>query len=566
VRTGRRRQRLGLVAALVALVANHLGAASAGLSPAVPPAGQSAVAPPAVPPPAVPPPATPPPAVVPPTVPPPVPAPPATIAVEAEAGLVGQNVTIRSSAGASGGSDVHFSGPAQPVATTGVRVAGNRLVRDGAAFAPVGFTMVAAVNPTGSGETAAAASRFNDSVIQAAVAWGADTLRFQVSQRGLDPTDPLYSDAYVGRVLDAVAMARAHGLVVILSIQDQGPSGGSSHAQPSDATIRDWQTLTARFNGDQNVIYEIFNEPQNRATPDGWSVWRNGGPPARNQGAPAVGHQAVLDAIRATGATNVVVADAGQFGQLLTGIPLLHDPIGQVAYGVHPYLTNTLRDPSGWEPGFGFLSTQFPVVATEWTANSKVVFCHPEWATTAPQLLDYLQARGIGILGWAFDVLDSLVLDWSYTPTSLDGFQCGQFDNGVGSLLKARMPGWRPLVSGCDTGLSDAGVVALPVDVPQDGQYRLWSRVSPPKPAKGAAGTGVSLLQVDDGCPVPAWGSSAPKGVWSWQSGPDLTLTAGRHTLRFLGGAGGVDLDRALLTADPACVPVAPAGICPAAR
>jgi hypothetical protein len=274
-----------------------------------------------------------------------------------------------------------------------------------------------------------------------------------------------------------------------------------------------------------------------------------------------VGHQAVLDAIRASGARNVVVADAGQFGQRLDGIPLLHDPLGQVAYGVHPYLTHTLRSPADWEAGFGFLATQYPVVATEWTANSRVSFCHPEWATTAPQLLDFLQARDIGILAWAFDVLNTVILDWRYTPTSLEGFQCGQFDHGAGSLLKSRMPGWGPHPSPCETGLSDEGVVALPIDVPQAGEYRLWSRVRPPE---AGTGSGVSLVQVDDGCAVPGWNGAGGTGVWSWQSEPGtvMSLTAGRHTLRFFGVAGGVNLDRVLLTAEPGCVPADTTGTC----
>jgi hypothetical protein len=52
-----------------------------------------------------------------------------------------------------------------------------------------------------------------------------------------------------------------------------GPAG--SHPQPGDATIRDWRTLTARFNGDPNVVYEIFDEPQSPPTPEGWALWRN---------------------------------------------------------------------------------------------------------------------------------------------------------------------------------------------------------------------------------------------------------------------------------------------------
>ena len=152
------------------------------------------------------------------------------------------------------------------------------------------------------------------------------------------------------------------------------------------------------------------------------------------------------------------------------------------------------------------------------------------WLAPLPAL-QHVGGHDIGLLAWAFDVLDSVISDWRYTPTSLDGFQCGDFDNGAGSLLKSRMPGWVPHPSECETGLSDEGVVAVAVDVPRDGTYRLWSRVMPPAP-----GGGRSLLQVDDGCPTPAWSSPGPAGVWSWQTAVDgLSLTAGRHTLRFLG-------------------------------
>jgi hypothetical protein len=41
-----------------------------------------------------------------------------------------------------------------------------------------------------------------------------------------------------------------------------------------------------------------------------------------------------------------------------------------------------------------------------------------------------------------------------------------------------------------------------------------------------------------------------------------LWLEAGQHTLRFLGGPGGVNLDRIVLTADEDCVPGYPAEDC----
>jgi hypothetical protein len=278
-------------------------------------------------------------------------------------------------------------------------------------------------------------------------------------------------------------------------------------------------------------------------------VWRDGGPAQWNQGTPAVGHQAVLDAVRATGATNVVLADGASFSQRLDGLPLLGDPLGQVAYAVHPYLIGALRGPSTWSSAFGELSTRFPVVATEWNASSASAFCNPEWATTGPQLLDFLAARGIGIMGWAFDYPGSLVGDWAHTPTTFDGFACGLPGRDAGTALKSRMPGWLPQPPPPCSARSDEQAAAVTVDVPTGGVYQLWSM------ARAATSDAALAVRVDGACPARAWAAPAgPSPIWSWLSGPAaaLTLAAGHHTLRFVDKVGQVDVDCIVL------VPVAP--------
>lgn len=207
------------------------------------------------------------------------------------------------------------------------------------------------------------------------------------------------------------------------------------------------------------------------------------------------------------------------------------------------------------------------MVATEWTAVPGVRFCKPEWETTSPLLVEFLQDRDIGMLAWAFDVLDTLIADGQHTPTSLEGFQCGEgLEYGPGTLIKAQMVEWRSSMTPCGTGGSDEFVVALPIDVAEGGQYRLWSRVRTSQDGADSAG---SMVQLDGACPIPAWATAgaAPAPAWSWRTGPDavLNLTAGRHTLRFLGGTGPFDLDRVKLTADNGCVPDEPDNPCPEA-
>jgi hypothetical protein len=475
-----------------------------------------------------------------------------SVRIEPESGLVGGAVRVVADGAASAGAVVEFTGPAAGPPSSGIRVAGHRLLRDGAPFVPLGFTMIGALSPTNTGQAGTAWQHLDDTAMNHAAAWGANTIRFQVSQPGLDPQNSLYSLAYVQRVEQAVALARSHGFAVVLSIQDQGLGGGTRHPQPSPATIRDWATLTPRFNNDPHVMYELFNEPQNQDTADGWNVWRNGGPAVDNQGDPAVGHQAVLDAIRASGARNVVLAEGARYAQTLKGMPLLHDPLGQLAYAIHPYQSGVSRFPSSWEGNFGYLTDEFPVVSTEWNIHSWSSFCQPEWPTTGPQLLDYLQAHNIGMQGWAFDYLPSLVLDWNHTPTTLDGFECGAPDKGAGQLLQSRFPTWNPLPLPCVPLTAGEHSVAAPVDVPAAGAYRVWSRLLPADPTRDSY-----LMQIDDGCPVAVGDGLGVAGTWGWAAAPGaaVNLAAGGHTIRLWGREAGVRVDRLVLTTDPGCVP-----------
>ena len=98
------------------------------------------------------------------------------------------------------------SSPASAAPAGGVTVQGSHLVRDGAVWLPRGVQIVGLVAPQGSltGRYVAANEHFSIAELQAAQAAHADLIRFQVSQYGLDPEDPLYSRSYVEQVRSAV--------------------------------------------------------------------------------------------------------------------------------------------------------------------------------------------------------------------------------------------------------------------------------------------------------------------------------------------------------------------------
>jgi chitodextrinase len=113
--------------------------------------------------------------------------------------------------------------------------------------------------------------------------------------------------------------------------------------------------------------------------------------------------------------------------------------------------------------------------------------------------------------------------------------------------------------TGCTTPDERLGTSTVAIDVPADGDYRVWTRINP-----AADGAPAYLLQVDHGCPIAVGGGPVPPGAWTWIGHRDgdparavtLPLTAGRHTLTLVGRSPDLAVARILLTADHGCEPI----------
>jgi endoglucanase len=320
-----------------------------------------------------------------------------------------------------------------------ITVSGNRLLRDGERWAPHGLNMIAFVAPPAAqaGVFRAAYAHYDAAELSALAAWGADTVRFQVSLPGTDPQNALYTQAFVDQVRDAVRDARARGLNVIVSIQDEAQSGESTPAQlPNQATLRVWGVLAPLFNDDRGVLYEIMNEPQPKVSAASWVSWRD----AMNR---------AIAAIRSTGSRNVVVADGLIFALSLNGAPALTDPARQVAYAIHPYFHSAAdQTQTAWDNKFGTFAANAPVIATEWTTVANAAtsgssyFCDSTTATATLQLLRYLDGKQIGLLAFAYDFSGNLFGSAVYgfpgvTSSFAGGAACGSPGYGPGTVIQS---------------------------------------------------------------------------------------------------------------------------------
>jgi hypothetical protein len=351
-------------------------------------------------------------------------------------------------------------GKAAPGAT-GITVSGTHFYLDGHLFVPRGLSMVGLLKPPWCfyGRGREARLHYGEAEFAAARQWGANTLRLQVSQRGLaDPSiEPAQRQAYLNRVTDGVALARAAGFVVIVSLQDQWLSCGRGHKLPTNNTLEAWRILIPALAEDRSIMFELFNEPQNDSSAAGWHQWQWGGSkPLGNLGTRSVGHQILVNAIRKMGARNVLIVDGGNYAGTLDGVPMLTDPLRRLAYGIHPFYYTLGK--SDWDRRFGDLSTRTRVIADEW--NFKRRDCGTLKQRMAPSLIQYLKSRHIGLFAHGFDIVGAAIANWEWDPTA-----CGTRHPGSGFLVRKYLRSFlavhRPDVSiklGSDSSYIGAGI------------------------------------------------------------------------------------------------------------
>ena len=120
--------------------------------------------------------------------------------------------------------------------------------------------------------------------------------------------------------------------------------------------------------------------------------------------------------------------------------------------------------------------------------------------------------------------------------------------------------GGRAAAAACTAPTTDYGSATTTITVPSTATYRIWSRIMAPD-----ATNNTYLLEVDGATCYNVGGGLVPASAWTWvayQGGSatsyvQQSLAAGSHTLKLIGNAPGVKVDRIVALSDTACVPTA---------
>ena len=333
-----------------------------------------------------------------------------------------------------------------------LEVRGNRLLDE--AGVPV---RLRGVNCAGLEWSAAGEGRIATTVATAVLGWHANIIRLPLSQDrwfGKAPEQTDEGAAYRALVTQSVEFCESHDAYLLLDLHwsDAGEWGRNigQHNLPDRNSVTFWKDLAARFKDRPGVLFDLYNEPAHV----NWDQWLRGGSVVekiehseQSLTYEAVGMQALVDAIRATGARNVIVAGGVNWAYELEGIPggrELADPRGRgVVYAVHPYPHAYeglgLETIAQWVARTKVSARKLPVIVTEfgsfeasWPFPKEWNFNDEKWNRA---MLATLEEQGWSWVAW--DLHPSagpcLIADWDYTPTP-------HFGVWVKRALEANLP------------------------------------------------------------------------------------------------------------------------------
>ncbi len=366
-----------------------------------------------------------------------------------------------------------------------------------------------------------------DTVRVAIKDWHANVIRLPLSQDrwfGKAPEQKDEGKAYRALVRQVVDLCAGQGCYVILDLHwsDAGEWGKNigQRVMPDQNSLAFWKDLAAAYKNHPAVLFDLYNEPHDVS----WDVWLAGGKVTernRRTGTEltfeAVGMQPLLDAVRATGANNVIIAGGLNWAYDMSGFlkgKQLSDPNGNgVIYANHTYPIkgDTVEQ---WVTKMEVVTKKIPIIVSEFGTEEKGA------ASAGPRAAQWVRdvLRALHDHDWDWTAWDlhpragpRLIADWKYTPTPVFGVPVK--DALAGKFPTKEQPPTSPPSTplGIFEHQADVGTVLHPGSVAYDATTRSYT----------VAGSGENMWATRD----------AFHFAWKQVSG-DVALTA---DISFLG-------------------------------
>ena len=230
--------------------------------------------------------------------------------------------------------------------------------------------------------------------------------------------------SYQQAIIGFVNLLHAHGQYAILELHWNNGGTAQSIAQEGMADADHgpafWTSVATAFKNDPAVVFDLYNEPHGIT----WDCWKNGGCADPVGGFTDAGMQALLNAVRATGATQPIMAGglayANDMSQWLAFKPT--DPANALVASIHNYNFNQCITATCWDSVYKPIAASYPVVTGELGEGD----CAHGYIDG---YMNWADQNGVSYLGWAWNTYScstfpALISDFGGTPTAFGaGFQ-----------------------------------------------------------------------------------------------------------------------------------------------
>lgn len=279
-----------------------------------------------------------------------------------------------------------------------------------------------------------AQKQWNKNLFAEVQRWGGNTIRLPIHPLSWRQNGEQW---FFDRIDEAVRWANSLDMYLIIDWHSIGNLEAEMYQHVMYITTQKetadfWRKVALRYRHVPTVaVYEIFNEPTHNYIGTGdfslgkasWEGWRNL-------------LEDYIDLIRVYNKNAIPLVTGYNWGYDLT--PIANAPIRRdnVAYAIHPYpqkarTATQTRDEyfAAWEKTWGYVAKTYPMIATElgWAKETDYGAHVPvinNDGTYGPNIMEFMNARGISYTAWVFDPEWSPVMikDWNFTPSEQGAF------------------------------------------------------------------------------------------------------------------------------------------------
>jgi endoglucanase len=245
----------------------------------------------------------------------------------------------------------------------------------------------------------------NDALAAAIRSWNFNVVHVGLNEScvlGINGVPAQYAGAnYLRAIKDFVGRVHAHGMYAHVSLMWAAPGGQRPSGHPPilnrDHSVDALKAIANTFKDDPMTMIGLQSEPHDIT----WQCWRDGGS-ACSVGYAALGMQEALDAVRSTGATNVVTVSgidwANNLSEWLTWRPT--DPLGQLVAEAHVYGGNWCSSAACFDRDYAPVAAQVPLIFGETGETYDASSCG---SANSQRFMAWNEANADGYESWTWN-------------------------------------------------------------------------------------------------------------------------------------------------------------------